>query len=82
MNKFDKFKNEVESVKVGDTFYFNAVAGTVKMVGYIREAIRNGTIRPVPNEVKKIVNVNDIETIVDIMNGDVICPQMDYEKLK
>lgn len=52
------------------------------MVGYIREAIRNGTIRPVPDEVKKIVNVNDIETIVDIMNGDVICPQMNYEKLK
>lgn len=53
MNKFDKFKNEVKSVKVGDTFYFNAVAGTIKMVGYIRESIRNGTIRPVSDEVKK-----------------------------
>lgn len=33
-------------------------------------------------KLKKIVNINDIETIVDIMNGDVIFPQMDYEKLK
>ena len=69
------FKKEIESMKSGDVFYFNAIAGTVKMAEYMKEQIKAGKITPDAEELNKAIKP---EAQYKFYRGEALAPQMSY----
>lgn len=70
------YKKLIRELKAGDTFYYNSIAGTISMVEYTRQLIQEGKIRPVKEELDKMIKV---EAQDKFFSGESICPQMTYE---
>lgn len=69
------FKKEIESMKSGETFYYNAIAGTVKMSEYMKEMIQAGKIMPDAEELNKAIKP---EAHYRFYRGESLAPQMTY----
>lgn len=76
MMNIRSYRKMIKGAKVGDRFYFNAINGTVPMVEYTRQLIKQGKITPVLEELEKVIVP---EAIDKFMSGDSIFPEMDYE---
>ena len=75
MQNIRSYKKMVRELKVGDTFYFNSIAGTVSMVEYTRELIQSGKITPDGEELNKMIKP---EAQYRFYSGESIAPQMTY----
>lgn len=69
------FKKEIESMKSGETFYYNAIAGTIKMSEYMKEMIQAGKITPDAEELNKAIKP---EAQYKFYRGEALAPQMSY----
>ena len=49
------YKKMIKEAKVGDTFYFNSISGSISMIEYTRELIRSGKIAPDGEELNKMM---------------------------
>ena len=78
MKNIRSYKKMIRECKVGDTFYYNAIAGTISMDEYTRELIQSGKIRPVQEELDKMIKP---EAQYKFYSGESIAPQMTYEVL-
>ena len=77
MHKYNvrSLKKLVNSLEVGETFYFNSIAGTISMIDYIRELIQAGKITPDAEELAKFIKA---EYHYKFYTGESIAPQMTY----
>ena len=73
------YKKMIRESKVGDTFYYNAIGGSLAMVDYTRELIQIGKIIPVEEELIKMVKAEAADKYRD---GTSIAPQMTYMIVK
>lgn len=78
-NNIRSYKKMINSLAIGETFYYNSIAGTVSMIDYTRELIQTGKIAPVREEIEKAVTP---ESLPDFISGVSIFPQMEYVVLK
>lgn len=69
------FKKELATMKKGDRFYLNAISCSVSVVEHLKQLIIEGYLQPDPQELKKAVKENAIETFE---KGWAIFPQMTY----
>lgn len=69
------YKKMIAGCKVGDTFYYNSIAGTASMVEYTRELIKAGKIVPDGEELNKMIKP---EAQYKFYSGESIAPQMTY----
>ena len=79
MSNIRSYKKLIRELNVGDTFYYNSIAGTISMIEYTRQLIQEGKIRPVKAELDKMIK---LEAQDDFFSGKSICPQMTYEILR
>lgn len=70
------YRKMIREAQVGETFYYNSIAGTIAMIDLTRELIKTGKIRPVREEIEKMIKP---EAVHLFMNGECIAPQMTYE---
>ena len=77
MQNVRSLKKLYKEMAIGETFYFNAIAGTVGMIEYTRELVKAGKIAPVKEEVEKVIAPGSIEKCY---SGEIIAPQMLYIK--
>lgn len=75
MMNIRSYKKMMRELAVGETFYFNAINGTVSMVEYTRELIKAGKIRPEQTELDKAVKAEYQDRF---LSGESIMPQMTY----
>ena len=75
MMNIRSLKKLIRELKVGDTFYFNSIAGTISMIDYIRELIQTGKIAPDAEELSKMIKP---EAYYKFYSGESIAPQMTY----
>lgn len=75
MNNIRTFKKMIRELAVGDTFYYNSIAGTLSMIDYVRELIQTGKIVPDAEELAKMIKS---EAHYKFYNGESIAPQMTY----
>ena len=78
-NNIRSYKKMINELAIGDTFYYNSIAGTVSMIDYTRELIQTGKIAPVRKEIEQAVTPDSVN---DFMTGISIFPQMEYVVLK
>lgn len=78
MQNLRSLKKLYKELTIGETFYFNAIAGTVGMIEYIRELIKTGKIAPVKEELEKMIVPTSLEKCC---RGEVVAPQMTYIKI-
>lgn len=69
------YKKMIREAKVGDTFYFNSINGSIPMIEYTRELIQSGKITPDGEELNKMIKP---EAQYKFYNGESIAPQMTY----
>lgn len=69
-------KKLIKESKPGDVFYMNAINASINSIEYLQEMIRKGKVRPLQCELDKMI-VPEFQ--YKFLNGDSICPQMDYE---
>lgn len=69
------YKKMIKESKIGDTFYYNAIAGSAAMVEFTRELIKSGKIVPDGEELNKMIKP---EAQYKFYNGESIAPQMMY----
>ena len=65
----------IAGCKVGESFYYNSIAGTASMVEYTRELIKAGKIVPDGEELNKMIKP---EAQYKFYSGESIAPQMTY----
>ena len=75
MKNIRSYKKMIREAKIGDTFYFNSIAGTISMIEYTRELIKSGKIAPDGEELNKMIKP---EAQYKFYNGESIAPQMTY----
>ena len=75
MMNIRSYKKMIAGCKVGDTFYYNSIAGTLSMIDYTRELIQTGKIVPDGEELNKVIKP---EAQYKFYNGECIAPQMTY----
>lgn len=68
-------RGEIMKCKSGETFYINAINLTCRQIDILRSMIKAGECKPIQSEVKKAYK--DVDAV---MCGDVIVPQMMYER--
>lgn len=73
------YRKQIREMKVGDTFYLNAINCTLAMVDYTKELLKNGKIRPEQSELDRTIYP---EYQQDFISGKSIAPQMMYEVIK
>lgn len=78
-NNVRSYKKMINELAVGETFYYNSIAGTVSMIDYTRELIQKGKIAPVREELEKAVTPDSLN---NFLTGVSIFPQMEYVILK
>lgn len=78
-NNIRSYKKMINELAVGETFYYNSIAGTISMINYTRELIQTGKIAPVREEIEQCVTPDSVN---DFMTGKSIFPQMEYVILK
>lgn len=71
-----KVANVIKKMKCGETIYINAISLSCNEITTLRTLIINGGIIPIESEVRKAYK--DVESV---MCGEVILPQMTYQKL-
>lgn len=76
MQNVRSYKKMIREAQVGETFYYNSIAGTTSMIDLTRELIKTGKIRPVREEIEKMIVPEAVEQYMD---GTCIAPQMTYE---
>ena len=69
------YKKMIRECNIGDTFYYNSIAGTISMIDYTRELIQTGKIQPVQEELDKMIKP---EAQYKFFTGESIAPQMTY----
>lgn len=72
------FKKEISKMQSGDTFYYNAIAGSVAMCDYLKELIKDGKITPVADELNKAIKA---DAQYKFYRGECLAPQMTYKVL-
>lgn len=75
MMNIRSYRKMMRELKVGDTFYFNAINGSLNMIEYTRELIKAGKIAPDGEELNKMIKA---EAQYKFYNGESIAPQMTY----
>lgn len=75
MMNIRSYKKMMRELNIGDTFYFNSIAGTISMIEYTRELIQSGKIVPDGEELNKMIKP---EAQYKFYNGESIAPQMTY----
>ena len=75
MMNIRSYRKMMRELKVGDTFYFNAINGSLNMIEYTRELIKAGKIVPDGEELNKMIKA---EAQYKFYNGESIAPQMTY----
>ena len=75
MQNIRSYKKMIKELAVGDTFYYNSIAGTVSMIEYTRELIKAGKIVPDAEELAKMIKP---EAYHRFYSGESIAPQMVY----
>ena len=75
MKNIRSYKKMIRELKVGDTFYYNSIAGTISMVEYTRQLIQEGKIVPDGEELAKMIKP---EAWHKFYSGESIAPQMTY----
>jgi hypothetical protein len=73
-----EFKNFYKNVKIGDSFYLNAIGTNKKVIDYVRMLIQTKEIAPKKEEIEKIIKK---ESINKFLTGEAIAPQMTYIKI-
>ena len=75
MENIRLLKKLINTLHEGDTFYFNAISASPRMIDYIRELLKGGRISPNPHELDKMIKP---EAHVKFYSGECIAPQMEY----
>jgi hypothetical protein len=73
-----EFKNFYKNVKIGDSFYLNAIGANKKVIDYVRMLIQTKEIAPKKEEIEKVIKK---ESINKFLTGEAIAPQMTYIKI-
>lgn len=73
------YKKQIREMKVGDTFYLNAINCSLAMVDYTKELLKSGKIKPEQSELDRTIFS---EYQQDFISGKSIAPQMMYEVIK
>jgi len=76
MMNIRSYKKMIREAKIGDTFYFNSINGSISMIEYTRELIQAGKIVPDGEELNKMIKP---EAQYKFYNGTSIAPQMTYK---
>lgn len=69
------YKKMIREMKAGETFYYNSISGTISMIEYTRQLIQEGKIKPVQEELDKMIKP---EAQYKFFSGESIAPQMTY----
>ena len=75
MMNIRSYKKMIKESKIGDTFYYNAIAGSIAMVEFTKELIKSGKIVPDGEELNQMIKP---EAQYKFYNGESIAPQMTY----
>lgn len=70
------YKKMIRELNIGDTFYYNSIAGTLSMIEYTRDLIKSGKITPEKSELDKVIKA---EYQDKFLTGESIAPQMIYQ---
>lgn len=70
------YRKMIREANIGDSFYFNAISGSMAMIDYTRELIKAGKIAPDGEELNNMVKP---EAQYKFYNGESIAPQMTYK---
>lgn len=62
-------------MKPGDSFYFNAIAGSINMIEYMKGLVREGKIAPDKEELDRVIFKDAQEKF---LKGEALAPQMVY----
>ena len=76
MMNIRSYKKMIREAQIGDTFYFNAINGSISMIEYTRELIKAGKITPDGEELNKMIKA---DAQYKFYNGESIAPQMTYK---
>lgn len=76
MTNIRTYKKMIKEANIGDTFYYNAISGSVAMVEFTKELIKSGKIAPDGEELNKMIKP---EAQYRFYNGESIAPQMTYK---
>lgn len=79
MMNIRSYKKMIRESHIGDTFYFNAINGSISMIDYTRELIQSGKIVPDGEELNKMIKP---EAQYKFYNGESIAPQMTYRVIR
>lgn len=77
MARKSEFIQFVKGVNKGDIVFINSISLSVTAIDKLREYIKTGVLHPVRKEVEKMITPTKIE---EVMSGNIICPQMLYER--
>ena len=70
-----EFVNAINSCTDGDIIFINAICLSLSAIDQLRQYIKIGLLHPDRKEVEKVIVPLKIE---EVMNGEIICPQMTY----
>lgn len=77
MAKKSEFIQFVKGLNKGDVVFINSISLSISAIDKLREYIKTGVLHPVRSEVEKVIIPTKIE---EVMSGEIICPQMFYER--
>ena len=70
-----EFVKAINSCTDGDIIFINAINLSLSAIDQLRQYIKIGKLHPVRKEVEKVIVPLKIE---EVMNGEILCPQMTY----
>lgn len=70
-----EFVKAINSCVDGDIIFINAINLSLSAIYQLRQYIKIGLLHPERKEVEKVIVPLKIE---EVMNGEIICPQMTY----
>lgn len=76
MMNIRSYKKMMRELAIGETFYFNSINGSIAMIEYTRQLIKEGRIVPDGEELNKMIKP---EAQYKFYNGESIAPQMTYK---
>lgn len=79
MMNIRSYRKMMRELKVGDTFYMNAINCSIPMIEYTRELIKSGKITPDGEELNMMIKA---EAQYKFYNGECIAPQMTYRVIR
>lgn len=73
--KKTEFVNAINNCADGDIIFINSISLSLSAIDQLRHYIKIGLLHPDRKEVEKVIVPLKIE---EVMNGEIICPQMIY----